>query len=94
MGFIFGIFFFILFIWACKKLSKLFFRIGEHLDEKEEYNRYHDRIVRESLVSIKDSLVVPEEGGPSEKERLLQANQKIAQRKEVQDAMKKELGIF
>ena len=94
MGFVLGVVTSILFIWACKELSKLLFRIGEHLDEKEEYNRYHDRILREFLVSIKDSLVVPEEKVLSEKERLLQANHKITQRKEIQDAMEKELGIF
>lgn len=94
MGPLYWIVVLILFILACKWLSKFFFRIGEHLDEKERYNKYHDRIMRESLTDIRDSLVTPEEKGPSEKERLLQANQKIAERKEVQDAMEKELGIF
>lgn len=94
MNIIVGLFSLLLFILACKWLSKFFFRIGKHLEEKEKYNRYHDRIIRESLTDIRDSLVTPEDNGLNEVERLLQANQKITEKKDFKNAMEKELGIF
>lgn len=94
MSIVFAVLFFVVFIIVCRFLSRFFFRIGEHLDEKEKYNQYHDRIMRESLIDIRGSLVKPEEAELSTKERLLQANQKIAEKNSFNEALEKELGIY
>lgn len=84
----------LVFIIVCRKLSSFFFKAAAHFDEKEKHKLYNEKCIRESLESIKGSVVQPEEKPIDYRERLLRANQMISEKANLSDAMEKELGIM
>jgi len=92
MGFILWMIIIVAFLFLCKRLSKVFFRIGEQLDENEKHKRYTEACIVESLEAIRGSVVQPEEGIDL-KESLLRANQEILEKEKMNKAMEDELGV-
>jgi hypothetical protein len=84
----------VLFIYVCKKLSRFCFRAADYLDEREEHRLYNERCIRESLEDIRGSIAQPEDEPLDYKERLLRANQQIAEKDRLSEAIKNELGIM
>ena len=93
MEFLFLIIVFVLFIFVCKKLSGFFFRTATYFDEKEQYKKYHESIIRDSLLDIR-SATMPEDEKPEDyTQRLIQANREITQNKKTREAIANELNI-
>lgn len=84
----------VLFIWVCKKLSRLSYRVADHLDREVRYKKKHEKELLDSIRQIRDSVAKAEvEDTIGLKERLLLANLKIQERKTLKTAMEDELGI-
>ena len=82
-----------LFIIVCKKLSGFFFRTAAHLEKKEQYKRYHEAVIRDTLHDIREVLVPEEEMPEDHIQNLINANREIKQKKETQKAIREELNI-
>jgi hypothetical protein len=82
-----------LFIYGCVRLSRFCFRAADHLDDMARLKEYNERCIRESLGAIAEAVVPPEEEPVDYKERLLRANQKIAEKERLSEAIENELGI-
>jgi len=84
----------VLFIWVCKKLSRLSYRVADLLDREIRYKKSHEKAMLENLRQIRDSVVASEvEDTIGLKERLLLANQQIQDKKILKTAIEDELGI-
>lgn len=84
----------VLLIWVCKKLSRLSYRIADHLDREIRYKKSHEKAMLENLKQIRDSVAKAEvDDTLGLKERLLLANLKIQDKKILKTAIEDELGI-
>lgn len=84
----------ILFIFVCKWLSGYFNYLSVYLNDKENRKRLQEKTLLESLAQIRDSVAQTEEEEKQETvERLLLANLKIMEKREIRNAMEEELGI-
>jgi len=82
-----------LFIYVCRKLSRFCFRAADRLNKKEQRKLYNERCIRESLEAIAEAVAPPAEEPVDYKERLLMANQEIAEKDRLNEAIKNELGV-
>lgn len=82
-----------LFIFVCKKLSRFFFRTAAYLDEREQYKRYHEGIIRDALIDMREAVIPKEEDAEDYTQRLVQANKEIIMKKKTREAIANELNI-
>lgn len=75
-----------------RKLSGFLSRVAKEYHENKAARAYHQEQVARSLAGIHDILNPPEE--PEDyRENLLKANESLVQKKEIQNAIKDQLGI-
>ena len=75
-----------------RKVSGFLSRISQEYNEIKATRAYHMEQVASSLVEIHDSLN-PMEEPEDYRENLLKANKALVQKKEVQEAIREQLGI-
>ena len=93
VGFILTSIFIFLFIILCKKLSGFFFRTASHLEDKDQYKKYHEAVIRDALQDIREALLPEKEMPEDHTSNLINANKEITQKKETQRAIREELDI-
>lgn len=84
----------VFFIWICRKLSRLSYRIADHLDREDRYKKSHEKEMLDTVRQIRDAVAQSEvDDTLGLKERLLLANQQIQDKKILKSAIEDELGI-